>query len=74
MKDKMVRIKIINQEKNKYLYSFNFNGYGWIEENELKSNKNSLLIQCEDNYEGTRGYTLDREYIVVLEEQPEYPY
>ena len=74
MKNKMVRIKIINQEKNKYLYSFNFNGYGWIEEKELKSNKNSLLIQCEDSYEGARGYTLDREYIVVLEEQPEYPY
>ncbi len=69
---KSIYVKVIKNKSTENFFKFGCTGYGWIKEDSL--NKEFINVQCEDNYKGARGFTVDRSEIEICETQKENPY
>lgn len=57
--DGKIYVKVKYSEENKNFFAFNCKG-GWVNYDDLKSNKAFITIKCNDDYMGSRGFTVNR--------------
>ena len=68
----MIYVKVKRNEENENMFKFGCEGYGWVKDKDI--NRESINIQCEDNYEGARAYTVSKESIEICKTQKENTY
>jgi hypothetical protein len=68
----MIYVQVEYNKEHENLFKFGCEGYGWCDEEDL--NKGYVNLQCDDNYNGARGYTVKRKYVKLAEVQKENLY
>ncbi len=54
-----VKVRIKGYNDNKFLYSFNFTGYGFVKQDDWNT-KQTVVVSLEDDYCGARGWSFDK--------------
>lgn len=73
MSREKIYVKVKHTEENNNFFAFGCTGYGWVYKDELETS-NYITVQCEDNYEGNRGWSTDISNIEICNIQKECPY